>query len=207
MRPKQTDRGWNDPPTQLFRGAAGPAAGPAATADKKKKRYVRPPTADAHNLMYGGSNQNSPYGPTPTASPMPAHNAQFQSMGMQQPGEQAAMGYPSPVPAPHAQMGYGNPAGAPGGYGHMAHPQQGQPSQQPNMYGAQAYGAPQAQPAGGFPGQASHPQQQQMYSNHQQAAELHPQAAQSMGYGQYAGYPSSGQAAGAPTQWPQQQHY
>jgi hypothetical protein len=140
LRPKHSDRGWNDPPTQLFHGGAQAAAMQAG--DKKKKRYVRPPTDAAHNLMYGGSGQSTPYGTTPQASPMSVHNAQFQPM----PGQ--PMGFGQGMPGQGQQMGMGGQpmgaAGQPMGMGG-----------QPMGMGGQPMGAP-GQPMGmaqGMPGQ------------------------------------------------------
>eukprot|EP01134_Creolimax_fragrantissima_P001522 CFRG1522T1 len=95
IRPKQSDRGWNDPPSALFGGSANGGAGPT----KSKRRNMRPSAADQHAAMYGDVQQASqPYGQSLSPTPQHGHFHQQPTMGspssvgqMQQPDKMQPM--------------------------------------------------------------------------------------------------------------------
>eukprot|EP00124_Ichthyophonus_hoferi_P001756 Ihof_evm6s101 gene=Ihof_evmTU6s101 len=66
LRPKTTDRGWNDPPTQLFDGnSVGTLSNKKALAAKRKN--MRPSVQDQTALYNSTPNSgvNSPYNGSP----------------------------------------------------------------------------------------------------------------------------------------------
>eukprot|EP00123_Amoebidium_parasiticum_P006686 comp17583_c0_seq1/m.17214 comp17583_c0_seq1/g.17214 ORF comp17583_c0_seq1/g.17214 comp17583_c0_seq1/m.17214 type:complete len:289 (-) comp17583_c0_seq1:808-1674(-) len=143
LRPKTTDRGWNDPPTQLFAGSPQTVAGGNKKALANKRKNMRPSAAE-QAALYNSSNPPSGAGTPQFGSPSPQHThlttpMQYTGTGASVPGTPISMHGANPYPSQPMNFNGTPPAGAPG----APIPTPGQaPMGPPGQYGAPQYQAP-----------------------------------------------------------------
>ncbi|KNC87082.1 hypothetical protein SARC_00826 [Sphaeroforma arctica JP610] len=152
LRPKQSDRGWNDPPTALFGATTASAANSKET--KNKRRNMRPSAASQHAQMYGDTAQqgyaqpqgnNSPQaGQFQQPSMMQSPNSGNLTMGMPPGSNNQYGGYQAQQPQNASIM----QPGQAGGQQSFGSPLPGQPPLQPQGFPLQTQAQAQQSPQG-----------------------------------------------------------